>query len=280
MGEPHLHAVDSNGVVTPPPPSGPDSARPKRSSQKARPAHPVPTDRLKFDTQVQALRTICSASRNGEVAVTADDMGNLMGILPVTAVLNNSFFASVNLIEKEGRGGYRPTPIALEFQRKWTFDKAEAPKLLAPAFIGAWFFEAIKRKIELGDGQATRADLIETLAGIAGTDNSYSTQYGFLIEWLEFVGLVRNDSGVIRLSGAIPEEVAAEADSSHAAPVVEVETPTVPTVKVTSASPVVALTVEVVLTADDLGKLTSEQITALFDGIGKVAAVKDALKQN
>jgi hypothetical protein len=222
--------------------------------------------------------------------LNADDMGNLMGVLPVTAALNNSFFASLKLIEKVGRGDYKPTDLALKFQQKWTFNKAEAPKVLTPAFIDTWFFDAVKQKVELSDGETTRADVIETLAGVANTDDSYATQYGFLLDWLEYVGLITTENGVVRLTDGQPGPASADAAPAPAAetgdtppetPAAAVVTaPPAPVAARLSGAPIVSLTIEVVLTADDLSALAPEQITALFDGIGKVAAVKDALKKN
>lgn len=285
MGEPHLHSVDSAGVVTTPPPSEPPngSKPPRRAPSKARPRYAVPTDRLKFDSQVQALRAICTASRNGQEPVTGEMMGNLMGILPVTAVLNNTFFASLGLLDKAGKGAYKPTDLALKFQQKWSFNRAEAAKLLAPAFMGSWFLKAVHQKLELGP--ATRAELIETLAGVAGTDDSYAAQYGFLLDWLEFVGLISTDGGMVKVTEAAPEPAGELADEGDAesdpeqGPLLGDKPPADRKRPDTGERPIVSFSVDIILTANDLARLSTEQIGALFEGIGRVAAVKDALNK-
>ncbi len=290
MAEPHLHSVDSAEVVTPQPPSEPPATqRPKRAASKPRPRYAVPTDRMKFDTQVQALRTICTASRNGQDPVTGEMMGNLMGILPVTAVLNNTFFASIGLVDKAGKGAYVPTALTLKFQQKWSFNRAEAPKLLAPALAGSWFFNAVKQKLELGP--TTTGDMIETLAGVAGTDDSYATQYGFLLEWLEYVGLIATEGGTVKLTdpAVTPVTTVSPAEEPQGLKDVGTEPEQVPPAgeKPTmdsqrpkdAAQPIISISVEIVLTKADLNGLTREQIAALFEGLGKVAAVKEALKE-
>lgn len=291
MGEPYLYTVDSEGESTqsPPPPGGPtDESKSQRAPAKARPTEPVPTDRMKFDTQVKALLTACTASRNGSEWITADNMAAMLGISPATAPLNNAFYVYLNLLEKRGKGEYRPTEISLRFQQRWTFDKKTAPTILAPAFEDSWFLDAVKQKLALGE--ATVDEMVETLALVANTDNSYATQYTFCLEWLQYVGLITMENGVVRLvgDGVAPVDPGVVRDDG-AQPSADERPPAAPAqeeIEVQDAQrplrqdgppTIVSMSIDISLTADDLRKLSSEQISALFDGVGKVAAVKAAL---
>ena len=107
-------------------------------------------------------------------------MGAHMRISSATAPLNNTFFLDRGLLEKAGKGAYKPTKIALDFQRKWTFDKAAAPAILAPAMQkDSWFYNAVVEKLEIGP--TTRETMIDVLASLAETDAAYATQYGLLL---------------------------------------------------------------------------------------------------
>ena len=286
MGEPHLYSVDSLGETTPPAaPSGPAAptggTKTDRAPQKNRPKYPVPTDRMKFDTQVDALRVICTASRGGNDPVNAQKMGTLLRLTPATAPLNNAFFLECGLIERLDRGEYKPTAEALAFANKWSFDKSAAPRLLAPALRKTWFFEAVTQQLEVSP--TTREQMIETLALVAQTDSSYSTQYGFILDWLEFVGLIKTEGGTIVLT-ASPESPAPGAEPTIAGGSTSVprsdpsSAPTKgPIEEVISTPPIISFSFEVSLDAAALAQLSPEQISALFDGVGKVASIKAAL---
>ena len=290
---PHLYSVDSTGQTTDATPPGPsNTASPQRNKQKARPRFPVPTDRLKREKQDDALRVVAVASRNGQEPVDAAKMAALMDVTADTAPLNNAFFVSIGLMKKVGKGEYLPTDLTLDYQQRWSFDKAAAPSLLAPAFASGWFFDAIKQRLQVGP--ATRDQLIETLASEARTDSSYARQYGFILDWLEYVGLiVLKDGNVTLTANTGPAEASTATDGSGSEPPAPPDPPPAPpkpappapsevtTVHQPEASPpVVRLAFEVVLTATDLALMAPEQITALFDGIGKVAAAKATLEQN
>lgn len=298
MGEPHLRPVEGMASASTPPPSGPngsdtDASRPRRGPSAARPKHPVPTDRLKFpDTAVGSLIAACVASRGGKERVTAESQANLMGVSPATAPLNNTFFVSVGLLKKVGKGEYLPTELALQFQQKWSFDKAAAPSILAPAFRNSWFHEAVRQRVQVG--RPTITQMVETLAGIAGTDSSYATQYRLLLSWLEYVGLIRIDGGVVDLvddDGQVPQPVEVaptptpeetpQAAQEAVTPEDDLEAvePAAPTPGSKGAEvPVLSLSFEVRLTADQMARLAPEHVAALFDVAGKVATVKAALR--
>jgi hypothetical protein len=299
MGEPHLHVVDHDGVVTPPAAGGdatdggtPNAPKTERAPKKTRPNKVVPTDRMSFEVQVKALNTICTASRGGTDPVDANRMAALMRISPATSPLNNAFFVDVGLLTKSGRGGYLPTDIALRFQQKFSFDPKAAPAILASAFETSWFYDAVIEAVTIGN--TTREQMVQTLASVAGTDASYAVQYGMCIEWLEYVGLIAIEDGFIRLTSdrATARDTSVRTEERQE-PIVDTRTdapagPTTqpgepPTAVVEERHParrpntVVSLSISIDVTTEDLAKLSAEQIAALFDGVGKVAAVKAAI---
>jgi hypothetical protein len=283
MADTRLYAVDSLGEATPPPPpTGPQDQPRVRAASKARPRYPVPTDRLKFELQEKALRVVCMASRNGTEPVDAAKMASLMGVSTSTAPLSNAFFVSVGLMERVGKGDYLPSKLALEYQRKYSFDQTAAKAILAPAFANTWFYDAVRQRAALGS--TSRDQMIETLAAEAQTDDSYKVQYGLLLDWLQYVGLVDLTGGVVKLRGDVdtPPSPPAEQNVSPpepkpSSPVDQEQPADKPKVTEGRSSSILSLSFTVDVTADDLAKLTGEQIAALFDGVGKVAAIKATL---
>ena len=212
-----------------------------------------------------------------------------MKISPATAPLNNAFFIDNGLIERSSKAGYKPTDIALAYQRKWTFDRDAAPQLLAPAFADSWFFEAVTDQLQIsGTSTTTRAEMIGVLASRAGTDSSYSVQYGHCLDWLKYSGLIIESEGTISfgeeadvsrnrtsaVSEAADERSSAklpdpgdlrEAGSEHAV------------TKSGDNATVMAISLDLRLTADDLARLGADEIKALFVGAAEIAAIQSRL---
>jgi hypothetical protein len=276
MRSTRLYQVDPEGGVTVPPQS-PATAAAKRAAV-VRPNSPVPTDRMKLPQSIDALRAFATLSKGGQEPVTTAMVGNNIHLAVTTAGLNNNFFKSVGLITQAGKGSYKPTAVTMEFARKYSFDKETAPKILAPAFSDTWFYDAVKQKLELIP-DSTVDHVVEMLAGVAGTDSTYEVQYTRLLEWLEYVGLITTDGGFVKMTEASPAETVRQSDVSAVDSMTSPANPesTEPTTQ-GGAPPLVSLSIEISVTAEDLVRLTSEQITALFDGIGKVASVKAALQ--
>jgi hypothetical protein len=290
MSDTRLYSVIPQGEATPPSDQPPADPGPRRAASKARPRYAVPTDRMRFDVQVKALRVIASASRNGTELVDAAKMGTLMGITAATAVLNNAFFVSVGLIERIGKGDYKPSTATLEFQRKYSFEKDAAAPILMPAFKDTWFMDAVRQKLDINEN-TTRDEMIMVLAGEAETDDSYATQYGFLLDWLNYVGLITMSDGLVQLtSTAAGSEVVVVTETEtesivDVGSVVDVPSRATATATPAASAPgtapaVVSLSFDVAVTAEDLAKLTSEQIASLFEGLGRLATIKAVLGKN
>lgn len=281
MTDNRLYAVDADDAT--PPTGGNRAPARSRSPQKARPRYAVPTDRMRFEVQEKALRVICLASRGGVEPVDSDKMAAHLHVPASKAALNNAFFVSVGLVEKSGKGDYLPTSIALDYQRKHSFDRRAAAALIAPCFTDTWFHDAVCQQLDIG--AATRDQLIATLAAEAHTDDSYSVQYGMLLDWLEYVGLITTVDGRITVSGKDAERPAddrLELDTPDSdprpAPIPEQDAaPRVAQPFTAPSSAVLSLTFSVNLSLEDLAALSADQIAALFDGVGRVAAVKAAV---
>jgi hypothetical protein len=234
---------------------------------------------MKFETAVDALRAFCSLSKGGTESVTTDMLGVNLGLSAATAGLNNMWFKEIGLITTASKGAYKPTSTAMEFYNKYSFDKDAAPRLLAPAVKSGWFYDVIEQRLDIIP-TATRKQIIETLAAHAGTDATYSAQYGQILEWLKFVGLIVVDGDTVLLADEPPTGDSAEDDDTFVEEPPKARNSGIAKARVTSGATVVSMTFEVSVTAEDLSMLDPEQIASLFDGIGKVAAVKATLHKD
>lgn len=132
----------------------------------------------------------------------------------------------------------------------------------------------------------TRPQLVAALASAAKADPSDTPKVEMLVQWLEYVGLIEADGErVVAVQLSDVKGVSPEHRVSLSVPLSEV--PAAPagakgqestTVRaVARPAPIVSLALNLTVTAEDLGKLTPEQIAALFNGVGEIAAIQAAL---
>lgn len=261
-----------------------------RLANRPRSRYALPTDRMKFRAQVDALRAFAVLSKNRQEPVTSDKLAAYLKIASTTAGLNNVFFVESGLIERAGKGKYLPTDLAMEFQRKYSFNQSDAGAVLAPALTQTWYADVVRQRVEFD--AATVKDLVAALADEAGADVSFRSQLETLIEWLEFAGVVvRDGDGFVHLAGL------AVAPISKTEPEPMAETPvdssTVPAIaeephgvgaglafrsgRRPPESHVLSLSFDLRLTAQDLSALSPDQIRQVFEGVGQIAAIKASI---
>lgn len=257
-----------------------------RAAPRPRSQRPLPTNRLKFDVQVAALKAIAVASNYGERAVSAEDIAPRMGVVAATAGLNNAFFTAAGLIVRERKGYYKPIAATSEFARKSTFNETQAAALLGPAMQESWYFREIAQQLQMGT--TTHKKMIEVLAHVAGASRDHETQLTSVLLWLEYVGLVINTNGYVQLGQRDLQELYkpltpdpeedTEDDGDGPVDPAGTEGKTTTTKRrrsdVHDEETVLSLTFDLALTGDDLRGLSAEQIVALFEAVGKVAAIK------
>jgi len=248
-----------------------------------KPSVALPTDRLSFQKQLEVLKAFAVGSQSGSQPVDAKKLASLTHIGEATAPLNNIFFLETGLITRAKKGLYLPTAATLEFARRVSFAAANAGDALTATFESTWFFKAVVERLAMGN--ATRPMMIEALARTAGADASYATQFRTLLDWLDFAGLIKIDDDenvtLVKGAGIGSAEGLRGAEWRGATPgqvtLPKSEEPTIP--ENVESPTVLAISVELALTVDDLAKLSAEQVGALFQGAGQVASIKAALSK-
>jgi hypothetical protein len=260
--------------------SEPDEGGQKRAVVRPRANLALPTDRMKFDAQVKALRAIVIESGNGQRPVTPKDMAPHIGVVEATAGLNNSFFMAAGLITRVRKGSYKPTQAAIEFNREAGFDMRAAKRHLAEPLRKTWFYEAVCERLELGDN--TDKGVIRLLAAKAGASMDHLPKLASLLDWLAYAGLITMKDGKISLGEIAPVPDAPEAEEKPDTPSLTPPPPAseIPTTQPPAASPVLEFSFDFKLTADDLAALDAEQIKALFESVGGVMSIQAALSKS
>lgn len=268
-----------------------------RQPLRARASRSLPTDRIKFSTQIDILNAFAKARAN----VSSEDLARFTSVSAATAGLNNNFFLESGLIERVKKGRYDPAPIVLDFARAYGFasddaQRADAAHRLAPTLRGTWYYATVADRLDMGP--ATRDDLVRQLAHAAGAETHHKPQLESILDWLAFAGLLEFDGDVASLVGsaqseepvhgrAIPLSPTLAVDADVARPHEHAGSPASrqgaagePVVQTPHASPaVLAFSLDLSLTADDLALLTPEQIRAIYEAVGLVASIKMGLNK-
>jgi hypothetical protein len=269
--------------------SSPDVAEvdsPKgRSANRPRARYALPTDRLKFQAQIDALRAFAALSKSRQESVSSEQLAGYLKVAVGTAGLSNIFFVESGLIEKAGKGRYLPSEAVIEFQRKYTFNPQSAGPTLGPALGKTWYADVVRQRIEFG--QATVDDLIDVLAAEAGADASFRAQLECLLEWLQLGNVIAfGPDGHARMVGELEAIATGVAEptvdrgsppSIGEEPNTGVASPTPRLSRRTGEPPVLSLSFELRLSASDLAALSGDQIRQLFDGVGQIAAIRATL---
>jgi hypothetical protein len=255
----------------------------QRAPKRPRTSRPLPTDRLKFPMQVAALKAIAVASNYGERGVSADDLAPRIGVSAATAGLNNAFFLEAGVIVRERKGHYLPTDATSEFARRSTFNETEAAALLADAFKETWYFREVAQ--QLGMGPTSHEQMTQVLAHAAGASKAHETQLTNVLLWLEYVGLILLFDGKVQLGQRdiqdlgrtpppLPETPEPAPEPAPSPGPAESERPTTTRRQKAPTETVLSLSFDFAVTAEELSGLSADQITALFEAVGKVAAIK------
>jgi hypothetical protein len=260
--------------------------RPSKQPARLRTKKPLPTDRAKFDTQAAALRAFVTASNRGLQAVGAADVAARISITEATAGLVNNFFVDAGFLTKEGKGKYKPVEAVVEYARLYTLKPDEAAKHLQEPLRKSWYFTEIVDELQMGSVQEDV--LVNVLARAAGAGGDRKAQLTLILDWLEYTKLIVRTDGTVTLAGADASTGGGDStDPPNNGG--ELETPDDrakgerTTKNERGGSPatspqVLGFSFEFTLTAEDLRKLTPEQISAAFEAVGKVMAIKAGLE--
>lgn len=280
--------------------SGVQPLTPPRAEKRRRPSKSLPTDRIKFETQVRVLQTMGRLSGAGRAVDNQRLSKALNGeVSHYTVGLSHAFFVDAGWLEKRGRGDYAASQALLDFTRRVSTgsELVKAVESLRTTAREAWFWRAVEP--HLTHAAAPAHEVLVTLMQEAQVGEAHLPQLRILLEWLRFVGLIEStDDGIAAAGPARTPSTGTylPADSrGEVAPVRDAATPipgaptvaTAPThhalTEVPAAAPapskradsVLSLDVSLQVTAADLAKLNPEQIQALFQAVGAVLAIKN-----
>jgi len=238
-----------------------------------------------MDRQYEIPAAIGRLSGAPKDPVNADTLARAVGggIVPTTVILSNRFFEDAGWITTPAKGQYAATDALVAYTRRLATDTPERAALeLHGPVRQSWFWQVLESHSI--DGRVRVSDAENMLMTAAEAGPGHLPMIRNLIVWLEHIGMITvNDQFISVKDGTAAAAADASPAQGPAAPEKPAGTPAQtgaesakPTDKAGEPSPatVIALSFEIKITADDLARLTPEQIAALFAAVGTVAAVK------
>ncbi|MGK5738518.1 hypothetical protein [Micromonospora sp. URMC 103] len=234
--------------------------------------------------QIDILRTFARLS-GGKRPVNSEQIANALKISTNSAALSNGFFVESGWLARVGRGQYVATEQAVAYNRRMEFGApAAAVELLAEPARSAWYWQALEPA--LTGSRLSKNEVLVILADEANTIEEHRPQLENILQWLQFLNLIRTDGEYL-----VATEAAPDADESEPAQA-DVEGDTDLNPKHGQGSPdkpderraassrmngsgdvVIAFSTDLRLTGEDLAALSPDQIRALFEAVGTVASL-------
>ncbi|MGY1640666.1 hypothetical protein ACI782_05965 [Geodermatophilus sp. SYSU D00703] len=251
---------------------------------------------MKVDAQVRVLEAFAkhSSAPDGRFVTSDAISSTVKDVSHHSFPLSNAFFVDAKWLVKQGRGEYAATEALLNYRRRAALnaDDPRAKQALRESMTEAWFWTPIKNQLQFGG--AEEADVLHNLMLEAGATPEHKSQLKNLVEWVKWVGLIRDEGERLVLVGDGGEAEPRMEDSEDKATLGEqasngrgsddrrsdapgdTDSRRQPPLPDTTprAVPILAFDFSFQLTAEELTKLSPEQIQALFAAVGNVMSIR------
>lgn len=256
--------------------SSTDTSPAQSAPDKSQPTKKLPTFRVGFAKQLDALRGYAVISDGGTKPVHYSKVADLIKVHEANVSSMNPFFLENGFIEKSG-GMYLPAPAILEYNRQHSWNAETAARKLAPIVLHSWFGRAILQRLQFRTMSEDEA--IEALAAECMAGPTAKPQLRMLIDYCDAAGILARANG--QLTAAVVGETtphqhieSPEADAPRQEPAVP-EPMIAPKVATNTGAGGINFSVAVDVNLADMKDWSPDRITAFFAGIAQVLAAKN-----
>ena len=269
--------MDAPYLKSLPPEPPPAPPKVERSKQRQRPQHSLPTDRLKMDIQRKLLKSFATLSGPSKREIDGRDLAGSANLSPATAGLCNGFFADSGWIERTAKGKYAATDALLEYSRRLSLSPSDMDRVTEPlreAMARSWAWLTLAPTLDNGPIARQDALLILMREAVATDHPDHQQQLLNLLEWMSYVGLLSVTEDRVEIRNPFISTAAVDLSTGAQRPAdSEMQEPIMSPQGQSGAPVVLAFEFSFKMTTDDLARLSPDQIKALYEAVGTVAAV-------
>jgi hypothetical protein len=251
---------------------------PADKGRGAKPTKPLPTSRIAYQKQIDILRAYAIATEaNGGKAVTNNEVAAIVKMAATTLPHANGFFFEIGLLQR-AEGGYIPAQEVLNFHRAYAWNPETAPHKLAPAMQGTWFGQILLPRLSFRHMDESEA--LAVLAEASAATPEYKGQLALLLNYLETVGLIEREGGLVRAAKSPPQSYSPSPASPSPSPeIASRETGAVATSFNRQKTPGVQFQINVDVDMKEFATWTPDRISAFFAGVAQVLSAKGAIEK-
>ncbi len=259
--------------------SNTENSPPLAAAEKSKLSKKLPTFRVGFHKQMDALRAYATISDNGTKPVHYSIVGDFIKVHEANVSSMNPFFVENGFLEKSG-AGYMPTPAVLEYNRAHSWNPETAAQTLAPIIANTWFGLALKQRLQFRS--ISEDEGIEILASLCNALPSMKPQLRMLLDYCEASGILSRAGGQL---AAIEQTDSKQATAPASTTAAAISTPTqspmrfaggpIPSGNLTPQNGAINLQIAVDVNLAEMRDWSPERITAFFGGIAQILAAKN-----
>ncbi|MEX2156342.1 MAG: hypothetical protein WD773_05830 [Gemmatimonadales bacterium] len=268
--------------------ASPQVAKPE-SGAKARPIKTLPTDRIKFDKQLDLLRAYAAISGPTLKSVSNKDVAGVVEMVASTVSISNKFFSEMGFLLAASDGGYTPASDVVSYVRAYEWKPETAAYKLAPTILRTWFAERLVPKLRYR--QMDEAEAITDLAEEAAASQVYQNQLKILLDYLTASGIIVRENGRVNLGPQANAVASGNGTAATTAGVPDAPRPetaappkgkgaAVSTVFNAPTEGVVEFHVSVRVDMSEFKGWQGDRIAAFFGGIAQVLAAKGKIEED
>jgi hypothetical protein len=255
---------------------------PQDRKSKSQPSRRLPTDRIKFQKQLDIVRAYGIRSQNGSRTTNYKEVADDVAIHPNTASLMVGFLVDNGFLDRIGSETMPSRPV-LDFVQAYNWSPDSASRKLAPLIKKSWFGEILLRKLAFRALQED--DAVSELASFIGADREHKPQIVMLIDYAVASGLVKREGSQLSLGDealgvgafqspeAEPKKITAEEPK-----ITNQQQGGVATGFMTTEG-AVQFHVDIRVTMKEMATWSPDRITAFFGGLAQVLAAKKGAEQ-
>lgn len=255
-----------------------------------RPTQLLPTTRIAAPKQIDLLRAFDAAAGPTRSPVGLEAVGKVAGMAANTISLATPFFTASGLLIKDGQK-FLPVDAVHDYLVAHDWKPDIAAHRLAPIVRQTWYWRELETQLKYK--QTMRETEVEALlAQAAEATPDYRQNIQWIVAFLDIVGLIVRDSGVVRFgpayasNGAIDAPPVEGSAQREAAPAQDASaaTPPAPTRPASSSPLATSFTqhpdgeltfhVSVRVKMSEMQGWQPDRIAALFAGVAQVLSAK------
>lgn len=260
------------------------SPKPQPAAERSRPTKKLPTFRVGYEKQTDALRAYAVLSENATKSVHYGEVAKIIKVHEANVSSANPFFLEVGFIEKRD-SAYAPTAAVLEYNRQFGWKPETAAQKLAPIIAKSWFGQALTNWLQFRP--LSEDEAIEALAAECAAGPEAKPQLRMLLDYAQGAGLIERANGQLTLApqARAQEYPWGEEAKKHEAPAPKWPEPSVePPPAQPSPPPMfskpgdessIRLTIGIDVNLSEMRDWPPDRITAFFAGIAQVLAAKN-----